>query len=249
MKICLAGTYVLDQKPEVISESKYLLESFCSLQDWQIPQLKKAELFLLDSGAFTFLNNAKKGKNIDWNEYVDRYAQFIIKHNIKHFFELDIDGVVGYENVKELTKRLESQTQRQCIPVWHKKRGMEEWKRIIKEYNYVAIGGIVTKEIKHNEYPNFIPLLKMARKNNCKVHGLGFTRTKELKYYPFYSVDSTSWTGVNRFNSYDKYIPEQGCMIRLPKNGRRIKIEKRTDAFVYSFREWVRFQEYAERKL
>lgn len=249
MKICLAGTLALVESPQSLLESKYLLESFYSIQEWQIPYLKKAELFLLDSGAFTFLNNTKKGAGVNWDEYVDKYAEFITKHNIKHFFELDIDSVVGYEMVKELTKKLEEKTQRQCIPVWHKKRGLSEWKRITQEYNYVAIGGIVTREIRPTEYKHFTTLLKIASKNHCKVHGLGFTYTKELKKYPFYSADSTSWTGMNRFNSYCKYIPNEGIITWIPKNGRRVKQESRTDALLYSFREWLKFQQYAERNL
>ena len=174
MKICLAGTYAATKNTrKYLNYTKYILESFWYIQDWQLEYLNKKDLFLLDSGAFTFMNNFK-GK-VDWKEYIDKYADFIIKNKVKNFFELDIDVIVGYEKVKEYTKYLEQKTGRKCIPVWHVKRGLDEWIRLTKEYDYVAIGGIVAKEIKSSQYDMFIPLLKIAKENNCKVHGLGFT--------------------------------------------------------------------------
>lgn len=32
---------------------------------------------------------------VNWDEYVEEYAEFIIKYDIKLFFELDIDAIVG----------------------------------------------------------------------------------------------------------------------------------------------------------
>lgn len=247
MKICLAGTVALVNNKETILKSKYLLESFYTIQEWQIPYIKKVDLFLLDSGAFTFMNSFKG--EVNWDNYIEDYARFINKYDIKYFFELDIDVVVGIKEVERLRNKLEKLTNKKCIPVWHKSRGLEYWERLTKEYNYVAIGGIVVKEIKPTDYKYFIPLLEIAKKNNCKVHGLGFTGTKYLRKYRFYSADSTSWNGITRFNSYDKYNEKKHIIYRVPKNGKRIKKEFRNNALVYSFEEWLKFQEYADKYL
>lgn len=130
-----------------------MLESFYYVEDWEIPLIKGCELFLLDSGAFTFMNNSKTA--VDFNEYLTTYIDFINKHDIKYFFELDIDAVVGLEEVEKLRKRLEAETGKKCIPVWHKSRGKEKFIEMCKEYDYVAIGGIVTKEIKPVEHKYF----------------------------------------------------------------------------------------------
>ena len=242
MKVCLAGTSI---KEEVLQKHnvKFLLESFYSIKDWQIPYIKKAELFLLDSGAFTFMNSFKG--QINWKEYVDKYADFIIKNDIKYFFELDIDSLIGYDKVKELTRYLESKTQRKCIPVWHKKRGIEEWKRLTEEYDYVAIGGLVTREIKKNEYKYFKPLLNIAKKNNCKVHGLGFTNLKLLHKYHFYSVDSTSWLSGGRFGQL--YIFKDDTLRQISFKNKRIKDYMQSHHF--NINEWLKFCDYAERNL
>lgn len=242
MKVCLAGTSI---KEEILKKHnvKYWLESFYSIKEWQIPYIKNANFFLLDSGAFTFMNNFK-GK-INWQEYIDKYADFIIKNDIKYFFELDIDSIVGYDKVKELTRYLENKVGRKCIPVWHRSRGLEEWKRLTKEYNYVAIGGIVTKEIKKKEYDVFIPLLEIAKENNCKVHGLGFTNLKLLHKYHFYSVDSTSWLSGGRFGQL--YVFKNGNLKQISYKDKRIKDYMQSHHF--NIEEWLRFQDYADRCL
>lgn len=153
--------------------------------------------FLLDSGAFTFMSNAHR--KCDWDDYIKRYADFIIRNNIRRFFELDIDSVVGYKAVLKYRDKLESMTGRPCIPVWHKSRGYADFIDTCRRYDYVAIGGIVTGEIKRADYPVFSRLISDASKLGCKLHGLGFTKLTLLDKYHFYSVDSSSWQTGNRF--------------------------------------------------
>ena len=239
MKVFLAGTSI---KEEILKEHNidYFLESFYSIKEWQIPYIKKAKMFLLDSGAFTFMNNFKG--QINWQEYIDKYADFIVKNNIEYFFELDIDVLVGYEKVKEYRNYLEKKVGRKCIPVWHKSRGLEEWKKLTKEYEYVAIGGIVIKEIKPKDYKYFKPLLEIAKKNNCKVHGLGFTNLKKLKEYRFFSVDSTSWLSGGRFGQL--YVFQNNTLKQISYDNKRIKNYMQSHHF--NIEEWIKFQKYAD---
>lgn len=220
-----------------------ILESFYYIDDWIraiIPYLKN---FLLDSGAFTFFT---AGKNIDWNEYVDKYADFINEYDVQNFFELDIDKLVGYENVLLLRKRLETKTGKRCIPVWHKSRGREEFLKMCDEYRYVAIGGIVSKEIKSTEYKYFPWFIEQAHRRGAKIHGLGFTNLRGLEQYHFDSVDSTSWTTGNRFGAIYKFNGK--TMIKFSKpEGQRIGDSR--GAAINNFNEWVKFQKYAEKNL
>lgn len=241
MKVFLAGTSTRSFISN-IADSKYLLESFYTIKEWQIPFIKKCEMFLLDSGAFTFMNSQKG--NVDFNEYLTRYINFINKYDIKYFFELDVDSIVGYEKVKQLRKRLENETGKKCIPVWHKSRGKEEYLKMCEEYDYVAIGGIVTKEITREQYPFFPWFINEAHKRNCKVHGLGFTNITNLPKYHFDSVDSTSWLSGGRYGQLHQY-----------KNGTIKTITQKSKRAVYptidinNFNEWLKFQRYAENNL
>ena len=245
MKIYLAGTQ--GNKGGLVKDKigLYLLESFIYLNDKTI-QFYKDHHFLLDSGAFTYMNK-KTDHKVDWDEYITNYASFIDKHDIEHFFELDIDSIVGIKEVERLRYKLEKLTNKQCIPVWHKSRGKDYWLRMVKDYSYVAIGGIVTREIMPREYPFFTWFLNEAKKENCKVHGLGFTNMKGLRKYPFYSVDSTSWISGQKFaqiqtfngKDFDIYQPstEGGSKLRGVNPKGRLQ---------HNFNEWIKFCKYAE---
>ena len=223
-----------------------ILESFYYADEWTEKAIPLLDKFLLDSGAFTFMSNVKDSKKVDFDAYLTRYINFINKNDVKLFFELDVDSVVGYEKVKQMRKRLESETQKKCIPVWHKSRGLEEWYKLTSEYDYVAIGGIVSKEITRQEYKYFPKLLEIARENGCKVHGLGFTNLEGLKKYKFYSVDSTAWTTGNRFGSVYKFNGH--TMVKYSKKDGQKLADSRAVA-VNNFNEWVKFQKYADTHL
>ena len=128
MKIYLAATSAIKEKfldGTIKPEEIYILESFYSLQDWQKPFINRFKSFLLDSGAFTFLNSVKSRGNANFERYADQYADFIKENRIKNYFELDIDGIVGLKEVERLRNRIENRVGWQSIPVWHKNRGKD----------------------------------------------------------------------------------------------------------------------------
>lgn len=247
MDLYLAGTgtglwnYVGD---EVAKCDVAILESFYYADEWTEKTIPLLSHFMLDSGAFTFMSNTKTAVNFD--EYLQRYINFIKKNKVKQFFELDVDVVTGYNKVKEMTKRLEQGVGARCIPVWHKSRGIDEWHRMTEEYDYVAIGGIVSKEIKPADYKYFTPLLEIARKNNCKVHGLGFTNLDGMTKYPFYSVDSTAWTTGNRFGMAYRF---NGKTMEKVSKQEGQRAPKPRELAIHNFNEWVKFQRYARTHL
>ena len=263
MKLYLAGTYsrpfIFDiamklylaciqgkAKDFVIKQNNpYILESYFYIKNqnnWVTKLRPLFKNFILDSGAFTYLNGLKE--NVDWDLYIDQYAEFIKKHNIDLFIELDIDSVVGLKEVERLRDKLENLTNKKCIPVWHKSRGLQYWKDMCKNYDYIAIGGIVTKEISSKNYDIFNALLKIAKENNCKVHGLGFTNLEGIKKYKFHSVDSTAWLYGNRGGFLYKFNGE--TMLKIAPKNMRLKGK---EAAIHNFNEWVKFSNYAETNL
>lgn len=233
--------------PVELSKCKYMLESFYSIKKWQVPFINKVDMFLLDSGAFTFMSNSHKGK-IDWKSYIDGYCDFINKNNVEHFFELDIDSIVGYDNVLRIRKYIEQKTGKKCIPVWHKSRGKEEFLCMCDEYDYVAIGGIVTKEIKPNEYPFFTWFINEAHKRGCKIHGLGFTQTTLFDKIRFDSVDSTTWLVGGKFGNVcivgDKTM---NTMSQKYTKGKRCV--RQSELMLYNFNQWIIYQNYGDKNL
>lgn len=251
MKLFLAGTPPWRAErlyDEAISKHRpYILESFYYVDDDTERLLPSYGDFLLDSGAFTFMQD--NFEHLDWDDYIERYAAFIRRNNVAKFFELDIDVVVGYQKVKEYRKKLENLTGRQVIPVWHKNRGVEEFKKMCQEYPYVAIGATGKNEDsswtkKNPEILNYF--ITTAHKHGCKIHGLGFTRIGMLEKFHFDSVDSTAWTTGNRFGFIYHFDGRTMQKIQCPKGKR---LGKPKEVALINYIEWIKFQKYADSNL
>lgn len=228
----------------IVQHKPFILESFYYADEETERLLPLFGDFLLDSGAFTFMQNATS--DIVWEEYIEKYADFIKRNNVEKFFELDIDPIVGYEKVKYYRQRLETLAGRPCIPVWHKSRGIDEFYRICDEYDYSAIGGIVSGEITRDKYNLFPTMIREAHKRNCKLHGLGFTNLAYLQKCHFDSVDSTAWTAGNRFGYVYKFDGKTMRKVNAP-SGKRLADSRKVA--LNNYVEWIKFQQYAERYL
>nr|DAS31674.1 MAG TPA: Queuine tRNA-ribosyltransferase [Caudoviricetes sp.] len=258
MRLFLAGYEANTYNIEIFeNKSLFVLGSFFYLKKCKKDYLDKyinyiktqCKDFILDSGAFSLLNS---NKNLDvflnnLDKYIQEYINFINEYNIKHFIELDIDSLIGYERVKEIRKRIEKETNKKCIPAWHLSRGLNEWNKLTKEYNYVALGGLAIKEIKKRDYKKILhPLLRIAKKNNCKIHGLGFTSV-ECEKYDFYSVDSTTWSSCVRYaRIYSFNTKTKEMKSKLISKTHRIdqKGDKYTKILKISLREWIKYQKF-----
>ena len=248
MRVCLAASESLTKSNRsfFVENCPYSLVSFFYIDKWQ-SALFNSDLFLLDSGAFTFMNSCKG--TVDFDSYLTKYIKFINKNDIKYFFELDVDAIVGYPKVVEMRSKLERETGKQCIPVWHKSRGLNNWIELTKQYDYVAIGGFAIKDITERDYKYITELLNIAKKNNCKVHGLGFTNLKYIRILHFYSVDSTSWRSGSRFGTVYLFRNNTLKQIKPPK-GKRLKSgEYLSEMELHNLVEWLKFQDYADKYL
>jgi len=247
MNIYLAGEHPVKNGRFAHGGGQKILESFFACKDnpWITKLIPHLGGFLLDSGAFTFMQGTATA---NWDEYTEQYAAFINQHNIGLFFELDIDVIVGLREVERLRKKLERLTNRQPIPVWHKSRGLDYFTTMCKKYDYVAVGGIVSKEIPRDKYEAAFPyFIKTAHDNGAKIHGLGYTSFEGVKKYHFDSVDSTAWLYGNRGGYLYKFDPRTGNMgkIQAPA-GHRLASQ---DAARWNFNEWIKYQQYAEKYL
>ena len=250
IEVFLAGEHPVKNGKDADWEGLNILETYYYLQNnKEFPRLiGNFQNFLLDSGAFTFMSGAGV---VNFDKYVEGYAAFIKKWNVKNFFELDIDSVVGIKEVERLREKLERLNGRKPIPVWHKSRGKEYFIEMCKNYPYVAIGGIAAKEMPVSKFEALFPyMIRIAHKNGCKVHGLGYTRVDNLQKYRFDSVDSTTWTMGGQFGEVHQF--KSGKIIRHTSVINNVKVRSIKDKkgiTLHNFREWVKFQHYADKNL
>ena len=165
-----------------------------------------SRLILIDSGA----HSLQKGAAVKWNSYVDEYAEFIAsfdRENVVGFFEMDVDNVLGYKKVLEYRSFLEEASDK-IIPVWHKNRGIADFKKMCSDYEgkVVAITGFKNEDILDSQYINF---WKYAHDAGCRMHCLGMTRKEILDKVPFDYVDSSSWVMSSIMGTYARNRKKQ----------------------------------------
>ena len=140
--------------------------------------------------------------------------------------------------------RLEAETGKQSIPVWHRSRGLDEFKRLCRDYPYIGIGGFAIKHIQPSEYGYVRRLVQYANSCGVRVHGLGYTK-KDAVSFGFYSVDSTTWTTQVNFGGLSYFNGSEMVVVRPPKGMIGADYRRRRE---YSLREWIKYQKYLDTK-
>lgn len=162
------------------------------------------ENMLIDSGAFTIrMADTLANKEIiqEYDKYTKKYCDFIQEHDndkMLGYFEMDIDSVTGYDYVLELRKELEEVSDK-IIPVWHKERGIHDFKEMCQNYNYVAISNS-QYDIKRPQFKLFVDY---AHRHGAKIHGLGLANKTMLMNIPFDSCDAINWLLLTMYGSHN----------------------------------------------
>lgn len=249
MKIFLAGNIALGPPKEYIKyKSLYILQTFYDLKKQPDIVCDKVinspKMFFLDSGAFTFMNS---GVKVDWEKYLNDYADFINRHDVKYFFEIDLDTIIGVEETQKMTYKLESLTGKKCIPVFHRCRGMERYREMCQKYDYVAIGASgITEECRWVKNDAILKkMVQIAHEYGCMIHGLGYTRLSNINdtKIPFDSVDSSSCLSGGRFATVYKFTGNK--IVSRSIKGRSAGYQKLND---HNIQEWIKMQYYKDGK-
>jgi hypothetical protein len=164
---------------------------------------------IIDSGAFSVWTR---------NEFIDidKYAEFCFEIK-KHF----VNSTVSYVNLDVLPGKFgkrPTQEQRQhsaeqgwknmlyleakglkVIPVFHQHEDFEWLDKLRNHCDYIGISP--ANDVSMNEKLNWLNKVFSVIKDTIKTHGFAVTSYSQLSKYPFYSVDSSSWTAPARFGS------------------------------------------------
>lgn len=212
--------------------------------------IKRYENFVLDSGAFSFFNPDRK---VDWNAYVERYCTFINDNDIDLFFEFDIDIIVGLPQVEIYRKKIETLTNKKPIPVWRPSRGYEYWKKMVRDYPYIAISASGKYDSAWCRLSGAEKILKQmvqyAHKHNTKVHGLGYTKLKYLNDIQWDSVDSTTWLNAGKFGELQVFNGTTIVKQQAGKIGMQTIKHKQKEMQLHNFNEWIKYGRYAKANL
>lgn len=156
----------------------------------------------LDSGGFSAFT---KGAKID----IDNYIKFI-KENENVLTVYAVLDVIGDFKGTMRNQHYMEKKGVNPLPVFHFGGDLNNLKSLVKDYDYIALGGLVPYARDKKKLKAWLDKCFSIIKCDCKIHGFGMTGIEILKRYPFYSVDSTSWLGGSMRAEIYEFVPEEG---------------------------------------
>ena len=241
---------LLVRNPNVLKESvnnAHILLSFAYMKEEYVHYYSECKSLMMDSGAFTIMNNKKSKNSFNPMEYCKKYAEHIKKNNIDLFLELDIEGVYGFDVYKDCLHCLQDITGKDPIYVFHKWRGIDYYKELVKQKDYIALGDVSVGAGGRELYKYFPWFLNEAHKNNCKVHGLAFTSLNDLQFMNFDSVDSSSWTAGSRYASLSLFNGHNISRYDAKRTEKK-ELCHNEKVFLHDYCEWKKLSQYFDKE-
>jgi hypothetical protein len=170
---------------------------------------------LLDSGGFSAFAS---GKAINLVEYIDYCGENKDAFEIMTYLDVIGNAEKSSENYAEMRRAgIEG------MPTYHVGTDWRFFEKLIAEWDYVAVGGMVPYLRAHSHhyrpalYRALVRIHKAAKDSGTKLHGFGVTSWQLMVAFPWYSVDSTSWLAARRFGRV--------CVIK--HNGQMVSVSAR----------------------
>lgn len=148
---------------------------------------------MIDSGAYSV---SRKGLTINLDEYIAFCVD--MQKRVPHavFVNLDVigDGAQSYANWRTMRR-----AGLKPLPVYHVNTEEKWLQKYLDHTDYVAIGAVANKgSVKRVSLDRIWEryLIDRERKPIAKVHAMGITSFPLLLRYPWFSVDSLTWTVI-----------------------------------------------------
>jgi len=174
-------------------------------------------LRVIDSGAFTFFAShnfvssgiqRKRGKRDvpPIREYFVDYLAWLREHYnlFDYFIELDLQEIYGKEMVEGFRQAIrDAGLESKAIYVFHSGDSWEELGRMIatSKSKYLGIQGFRLGE----DPIDYMRACRMCYEGGVRLHGFAFTKSQILHQVPLFSVDSTTYAGVERYGVLAKF--------------------------------------------
>jgi hypothetical protein len=166
----------------------------------------KADVHIfIDSGAFTAFNI---GKKINLGEYIN-----FVYDNLKHtdvYANLDVihDINATYENLQKMR-----QAGLEPMSVIHYGTSADYVAYVAKDSKIMAIGGASNVGVSsHQVFSGLVFSTAYKANPQIKIHGFGITNPTSVLAFPYYSVDSSSWS-TGRFGDLRLWDPSSKTII------------------------------------
>jgi hypothetical protein len=173
---------------------------------------------IMDSGLFTLMFGAKKGKRD--KAYLERWMHNLVEftHDTGYkgsLVEVDCQKILGVDEAWEFRQKMQQMLpNNRVMNVWHLEDGLKGLDRMIEYSNYICLSIPELRLHKKMQYPLELASYIKNKKPDIDIHLLGCTDLKMLNQINFASSsDSTSWLYVV---SSGQLVTEEKGTIKLP---------------------------------
>ena len=169
---------------------------YSKTRDTDFKQKYNFKSYFIDSGAFSALT---QNKNID----IDEYCKWLIKRKGTYDVCAALD-VIGDDKASLVNARyMRDKYNLKVIPCFHYGDSWDLLDIYCKEWDYVALGGLVKRsKIKVKSWLDSV----FSKYKNHKFHGFGLTSFEFMKRYPWYSVDSSTFIQARAYGEMQTCI-------------------------------------------
>jgi hypothetical protein len=175
---------------------------------------RKVDLFA-DSGAFSAFTTGTPVGLDGYAEWLNRWGHLF---TCAAGFDVIGDPAATQWATEELLRRVSCV---QILPVFHLGEDPKYLQHWFGRTDYLAFGGMVP----HSARPDFVAAwLRQSFAQlppDVRVHGFGMTSWNTLKNFPWYSVDSSSWTAPFRYASLPLFNSQRSAWEKLDMRDHR----------------------------
>lgn len=166
-----------------------------------------------DSGAFSANSQNTPISVQDYAEWLHRW-----KHLLHCYVNLDVirDWETSASNLRWLER-----DGLNPMPVFHGGSPFKELDRLIDNYSYIALGGLVARD-KNMILAWAARQFERAASRGTYFHGFGQTKGFLTEKLPWYSVDSSSWGGGHRFGTLPLFDLKRKKFVRIELGNHRL---------------------------
>ena len=150
--------------------------------------------YLFDNNLSTLIKQRRK---VDPREVLRQYTFYINEFDIPYFFDFDCEQLLSNTELEEMRKNLINETHKRPIPVWNANLTDEDWTRMCKENDRVAIGRFTDiNKLNTSDYDKIKDKCLEAHEYGTQVHAIDFSIIEPLNQHtlPFDTISSSGWS-------------------------------------------------------
>lgn len=203
---------------------------------------------MMDSGVFSLRSYKRKllalGKSLDTllteDEYVSQYVDFCKAYSKRWDFYVTVDMVKVQSVIYKLHIRLQEMGIRPT-PVYHGDSSIDYLRRYADQgYKLICIGTQSKARHRSNKRRDFLgAIFEEGEKLGLKYHALGVTAAWQMINYPWWSLDSSSWSQYATFGSIVTFDPKTRRLDPVHVSDRACSVEVVNSRVLEAVREHV----------